>query len=98
MDRSGVLERPYHVGNENCQHFAVLLWRQLSQKPYPSPGQEGEVVKGMEDVVLHPTQETEACCEDTVHLIAEAQTDKPKSTAIIQSVDLRALVEPSHYG
>ena len=34
---SAQLNDAYDVGGSNCQHFAMALWSQLSEKPYPPP-------------------------------------------------------------
>ena len=47
IDRSGMMTRNYHLGDDNCQHFAQLLWSQLSTKAYPNRGKFGEDIMQM---------------------------------------------------
>ena len=39
IDAQGLLQEPYHVSDSNCQHFAGVIWAQLSEQPYPYPSQ-----------------------------------------------------------
>ena len=51
MNQSEMLEQSYHLGDDNCQDFARLLWTQLSSDvPYPNPGKHGEKIMQMKEL------------------------------------------------
>jgi len=50
LDHFEFLEKHYHLGDDNCQDFARLMWGQLSSKPYPNAGQLGEEIPTMDEL------------------------------------------------